>query len=82
MWIVFLEHHGKWDKTNHCDAEYKKRGSNTLAMLVSSTSMNVAIVTVSAMSQGLCFGFHSCSGKHGAACVVIWSSAYFHFWNY
>ena len=28
-------------------------GKATLAMLVSSTSMNVAIVTVSAMSQGL-----------------------------
>jgi hypothetical protein len=26
-------------------------------MLVSSTSMNVAIVTVSAIAHGLCFGF-------------------------
>ena len=29
-------------------------GSDTLAMLVSSTSMNVAIVTTSAMTQGFC----------------------------
>ena len=34
-------------------------GSETLAMLVSSTSMNVASVTVNAMSQGLCRGRHS-----------------------
>jgi hypothetical protein len=29
-------------------------GSETFAMLVSSTSMNVAIVTTSAMAHGLC----------------------------
>ena len=29
-------------------------GKETLAMLVSSTSMNVAIVTTSAITQGLC----------------------------
>src|SRR5215469_7672892 len=34
-------------------------GSATLAMLVSSTSMNVAIVTVRAIAQGLCRGRHS-----------------------
>ena len=39
-------------------------GSATLAMEVSSTSMNVAIVTVSAISHGLCLGFH-------AACSLV-----------
>ena len=31
-------------------------GSETFAMLVSSSSMNVAIVTVSAIAHGLCAG--------------------------
>jgi hypothetical protein len=35
-------------------------GSDTLAIDVSSTSMNVASVTVSAITHGLCFGFHIC----------------------
>src|SRR6185312_5986992 len=34
-------------------------GSATLAMLVSSTSMKVAMVTVSATAHGLCLGLHS-----------------------
>ena len=33
-------------------------GTATLAMLVSMTSMKVAIITETAISQGLCFGFH------------------------
>ena len=36
-------------------------GSDTLAMLVSSTSMNVARVTVSAMTQGLWPAVNPCS---------------------
>lgn len=36
-------------------------GSATLAIEVSSTSMNVASVTVNAMSQGLCLGFQTAS---------------------
>ena len=44
-------------------------GSETLAMLVSSTSMNVAIVTTSAMTQGLCPPVHPVAkyaGRGGA----------------
>jgi hypothetical protein len=34
-------------------------GTATEAMLVSITSINVAIITAMAISQGLCLGFHS-----------------------
>jgi hypothetical protein len=34
-------------------------------MLVSSTSMNVAMVTTRAMIQGLCFGFQSSTEAFG-----------------
>jgi hypothetical protein len=36
-------------------------GNATLATLVSNTSMNVAIVTTMAMTQGLCGGFQIAS---------------------
>src|SRR5579875_3575991 len=38
-------------------------GSATLAMLVSSTSMNAASATTTAISHGLCFGCQRCSGR-------------------
>ena len=37
-------------------------GSETLAMLVSSTSMNVASITVAAISQGLTLGVQGMGG--------------------
>src|SRR5271167_5154171 len=50
-------------------------GSATLAMLVSSTSMNVASVTVNAMIHGLCFGAQgrACAGGGAASntCSLI-----------
>src|SRR5487761_1909855 len=46
-------------------------GSATLAMLVSSTSMNVASVTVSAMTHGLCFGAHGAATGRAAGCSSI-----------
>ena len=45
-------------------------GSATLAMLVSSTSMKVAIVTTSAMIHGLCFGVHAATGTAGDSMMV------------
>src|SRR5580693_7130317 len=42
-------------------------GKATLAMLVSSTSMNAAIATTTPMSQGLNFGRHGAAGTSGAA---------------
>ncbi len=36
-------------------------GRDTLATEVSSTSMNVAMLTVMAISHGLCFGTQGCS---------------------
>src|SRR5580700_11236209 len=41
-------------------------GSATLAMLVSSTSMNVAMVTTSAIAHGLCFARQISGGAGGA----------------
>ena len=38
-------------------------GKATLAMLVSSTSMNAASATTTAISQGLNFGFQGSSGR-------------------
>ena len=38
-------------------------GSATLAMLVSSTSMNAAIATTTAIAQGLNFGFQISCGS-------------------
>ena len=46
-------------------------GSATLAMLVSSTSMNVARVTAMAMIQGLTAGRHSSAGFMVRAAVLI-----------
>ena len=47
-------------------------GSATLAMLVSSTSMNAAIATTTAISQGLYFGRHAVAD---AVVAAIASSA-------
>ena len=51
-------------------------GKATLAILVSSTSMNVAKVTVRAMNHGLCPGFQASSAADCAAldCSAISSS--------
>jgi hypothetical protein len=38
-------------------------GNATLATEVSSTSMNVAMLTVMAMSHGLCFGTQGCVSR-------------------
>ena len=46
-------------------------GNATLAMLVSSTSMNVANVTASAMIHGLTAGRHSSAEFMGIAAALI-----------
>src|ERR1700733_10260481 len=45
-------------------------GSETLAMLVSSTSMNVASITVAAISQGLTLGVQGTAGFAAGASTV------------
>src|SRR6202049_2372560 len=47
-------------------------GNATLAMLVSSTSMNAARATTTAMSQGVCFGRH---GSRGSAAGGVASAS-------
>src|ERR1700733_7034521 len=53
--------------TSSCEAPSEPAicGSATLAIEVSSTSMKVASVTVSATAQGLCFGFQLASRSGG-----------------
>src|SRR5438046_10648374 len=48
-------------------------GKATFAMLVSSTSINVAMVTVRAMAHGLCLGCHTASGAivRGGLCAAV-----------
>src|SRR5580700_3012507 len=45
-------------------------GRATLAMLVSSTSMNAAIATTTPMSQGLNFGRHGSSGAESTSALL------------
>ena len=52
-------------------------GNATLAMLVSSTSMNAAMATTTAISQGLNFGSQGCGrGGAGGGSVSVTSAIY------
>src|SRR5580700_3194001 len=55
-------------------------GKATLAMLVSSTSMNAAIATTTPISQGLNFGRHGSGGTSCSGTESTWALSDIDFW--